>query len=161
MKHLHATGLTFFFALFLSLGVSGCVFGLGSSSDEGALAAQPLSPEETSQPFYHYSYRQILLPFGLELDKKESFFVDTDSFIGGHLRYSGKLEIESLAEFFINTMPKNKWKKVYSSVSGRMLQAYAREGRTCIIKITESNFKTYVDIFVSDVVGNAKSDFSN
>ncbi len=149
-----ATALTFFFALFFALTLNGCVFGLGGS-DEGLEAA---APEVTSQPFYHYSYRQILLPFGLELDKKESFFVDTDSFTGGHLRYIGQLEIESLAEFFINTMPKNKWKKVYSSVSGRMLQAYSREGRTCIIKITETNFKTYVDIFVSDIVGNAKND---
>ncbi|MEN8257656.1 MAG: hypothetical protein ABFS09_07320 [Thermodesulfobacteriota bacterium] len=154
MKHIQATGLTFFLALFLSLNLSGCIFGLGTADDE--MVAAPT--EETNQPFYHYSYRQILLPFGLELDKKESFFVDTDSFTGGHLRYIGQLEIESLAEFFINTMPKNKWKKVYSSVSGRMLQAYSREGRTCIIKITETNFKTYVDIFVSDIVGNGKSD---
>ncbi len=154
MKHLHPTGLTFFIALFFSLSLSGCVFGLGASDDGMEVAP----PEQNSQPFYHYSYRQILLPFGLELDKKESFFVDTDSFVGGHLRYVGQLEIESLAEFFITTMPKNKWKKVYSSVSDRMLQAYSRDGRTCIIKISETNFKTYVDIFVSDVVGNGKSD---
>ena len=154
MKRINTTGLIFFLALFLSLNLSGCIFGLGSSDEE--MAAAPI--EETNQPFYHYSYRQILLPFGLELDKKESFFVDTDSFTGGHLRYIGQLEIESLAEFFINTMPKNKWKKVYSSVSGRMLQAYSREGRTCIIKITETNFKTYVDIYVSDIVGNDKND---
>ncbi|MBU0681487.1 MAG: hypothetical protein KKD73_08700 [Proteobacteria bacterium] len=154
MKHLHTTGLTFLIALFLSLNLSGCIFGLGSS-DESLEVAPAV---ETNQPFYHYSYRQILLPFGLELDKKESLFVDTDSFTGGHLRYFGQLEIESLAEFFINTMPKNKWKKVYSSVSGRMLQAYSREGRTCIIKITETNFKTYVDIYVSDIVGNSTSD---
>jgi hypothetical protein len=154
MKHLH-TGLTFFLALFLSLNLSGCLFGTGSSNDEMGTAT---SLQETNQPFYHYSYRQILLPFGLELDKKESLFVDTDSFTGGHLRYSGQLEIESLAEFFINTMPKNKWKKVYSSVSGRMLQAYTREGRTCIIKISETNFKTYVDIYVSDILGNSAVD---
>ncbi len=154
MKHLQTTGLTIFLALFLSLNLSGCIFGIGSSDEEMVTAPA----QETSQPFYHYSYRQILLPFGLELDKKESFFVDTDSFTGGHLRYFGQLEIESLAEFFINTMPKNKWKKVYSSVSGRMLQAYSRDGRTCIIKITETNFKTYVDIYVSDIVGNEKID---
>lgn len=157
MKHLHSTVPTFFLALFFSLILSGCIFGLGSSDDEMAVAPA----EQSSQPFYHYSYRQILLPFGLELDKKESFFVDTDSFIGGHLRYVGQLEIESLAEFFINTMPKNKWKKVYSSVSGRMLQAYSREGRTCIIKITETNFKTYVDIYVSDIVAETKSEAFN
>ena len=153
MKDLHAPVLTFVLALFLSLNLSGCV--LPGSTDEGMAAGAP--PEEMSQPFYHYSYRQILLPFGLELDKKESLFVDTNSFVGGHLRYSGKLEIESLAEFFINTMPQNKWKKVYSSLIGRILQAYTREGRTCIIKMTESNFKTYVDIYVSDVVGNTNN----
>ena len=154
MKHVQATGLTLFLALFLSLPLTGCIAGLGGGDDTLEVAA----PEETNQPFYHYSYRQILLPFGLELDKKESFFVDTDSFVGGHLRYVGKLEVESLAEFFINTMPKNKWKKVYSSVSDRMLQAYNKEGRTCIFKITETNFKTYVDVYISDVIGSGKSD---
>lgn len=154
MKRMYAPGLTCILALFLSLTMSGCIFGLGSAEEDMA----PAPNEETNQPFYHYSYRQILLPSGLELDKKESFFVDTDSFVGGHLRYTGQLEIESLAEFFINTMPKNKWKKVYSSVSSRMLQAYSKEGRTCIIKITETNFKTYVDIYVSDIVASGKSD---
>ncbi|PLX48226.1 MAG: hypothetical protein C0613_11610 [Desulfobulbaceae bacterium] len=157
MTHLSKTGLSLFLALFLALPLTGCGVN-GGSGDEGMEVA---APEESSQPFYHYSYRQILLPFGLELDKKESLFVDTDSFTGGHLRYTGKLEIESLAEFFINTMPKNNWKKVYSSVSDRMLQAYARQDRTCIIKISETNFKTYVDIFVSDVVGNPAAEALN
>ena len=43
MKHLQTTGLTFFLALFLSLNLSGCIFGLGGSDED----LEPAATEET------------------------------------------------------------------------------------------------------------------
>ncbi len=134
-------------ALF-SLALTGCV-GAESSPQADGMAA----PEELNKPFYHSAYKEFLLPAGLILDKNETRFVHTDSFTGGNLRFTGKLEIESLADFFVNTLPKNGWNRVYSNVGSEMLQAYTKEKATCIIKITETSFKTVVDIYVADVSG--------
>ena len=137
------------FAVSLSFTLTGCL-GMESSSvaNDGADASPAV---EQAQPFYHSSYSKVLLPDGLSMEKEDSSFVKTDSFTGGNIRFTGKLELDSLGQFFTNTMPKNGWKNVYSSQGVEILQAYTREGATCIIKITETSFKTNVDIFVADV----------
>ncbi len=133
----------------VSFTLSGCL-GMESSTEiNGADNAQ--AQVEQAQPFYHSSYSKLLLPDGLTMDKRESSFVKTDSFTGGNIRFVGKLELDSLGQFFSNTMPKNGWKNVYASQGAEILQAYTREGATCIIKITETSFKTNVDIYVADV----------
>lgn len=136
-------------AFLMSVTLSGCI---GSdSSTEVNDGMESSVAEEQAQPFYHSFYNKVLLPNGLSMDKKESSFVKTESFTGGNVRFTGKLEIDSLGEFFTNTMPKNGWKRVYGSQGVEILQAYTKEGGTCIIKITESSFKTTVDIYVADV----------
>lgn len=135
------------FGVFVSLTLTGCL-ATGSDIDTDAEVA---APQEQAQPFYHSSYSKLLLPDGLTMDKEESSFVKTDSFTGGNVRFTGKLELDSLGVFFSNTMPKNGWTIVYSSQGKEILQAYTKEAATCIIKITESSFKTTVDIYVADV----------
>ncbi|MDA3971322.1 MAG: hypothetical protein PF442_08220 [Desulfobulbaceae bacterium] len=137
------------FLVILSLAFTGCVASDSSADVADGLAVQ----EEINAPFYHMAYKEFLLPAGLVLDKEETRFVHTDSFTGGNLRFTGKLEIESLAGFFVNSMPKNGWKRVYSNVGSEILQAYTKDKATCIVKITESRFKTIVDIYVADVTG--------
>ena len=137
------------FGLCISLTLTGCVGASSETDTDSEMNAAPA--EEQAQPFYHSSYNKVLLPDGLTMDKKESSFVKTDSFTGGNIRFTGKLEIDSLGVFFMNTMPKNGWKNVYSSQGAEILQAYTKEAATCIIKITETSFKTTVDLYVADV----------
>ncbi len=149
MNDFNPKQLLVFFGLCISLTLTGC---MGASSEADTDAGMTVAPaEEQAQPFYHSSYGKVLLPDGLTMDKKESSFVKTDSFTGGNIRFTGKLEIDSLGVFFMNTMPKNGWKNVYSSQGAEILQAYTKEAATCIIKITESSFKTTVDLYVADV----------
>lgn len=133
----------------VSFGLTGCVGTDSSAEINDGTATSPAM--EQAQPFYHSSYSKVLLPDGLTMDKKESSFVKTESFTGGNVRFTGKLELDSLGQFFFNTMPKNGWKNVYSSQGAEILQAYTRESATCIIKITETSFKTIVDVYVADV----------
>lgn len=134
----------------VSFALSGCLLGMETNTEinEGDDSQAPV---EQAQPFYHSSYSRVLLPDGLTMDKRESSFVKTDSFTGGNIRFTGKLELDSLGQFFTNTMPKNGWKNVYASQGAEILQAYTRQGATCIIKITETSFRTNVDIYVADV----------
>ena len=136
------------FMMLLSFALTGCIGTESVATVDDGLAVQE---EELNKPFYHSAYKELLLPAGLTLDKKETRFIHTDSFTGGNLRFIGELELESLADFFVNSMPKNGWKKVYSNVGSEMLQAYTKDQGTCIIKISESSFKTTVDIYVADV----------
>ena len=150
MNDLNLKQIFIIFSLFISLALTGCVGSDATTEiDDGAAGASPVAEE--AQPFYHSFYNKVLLPSGLSMDKKESSFVKTESFTGGNVRFTGNLELDSLGQFFTNTMPKNGWKNVYASQGAEILQAYTKDAATCIIKITETTFKTMVDIYVADV----------
>ena len=134
-----------FCLVFISLLLTACVKSGGNSDEMTKSAVRP-----TAEPFFSQAYRQILIPDGLSFDSKQSTFVETKSFSGGVLRYTGRIEVTSLAEFFRNTMPKNKWQQVYLGTGLPMLQAYIRNGKTCMIRISESTFTTLVDIYITD-----------
>lgn len=102
------------------------------------------------QPFFARAYREIQIPPGFEFDEKHSVFVETKSFRGGILHFEGRREINSVAEFFKNNMPKHQWDRQYVGTGIPMVQAYVKEHKTCMIKITESTMTTSIVIYVSD-----------
>ncbi|MEN8140243.1 MAG: hypothetical protein ABFR97_03370 [Thermodesulfobacteriota bacterium] len=127
---------------------SGCVVNPnGGSENELAMPVAAVS----EQPFYAPSYREIQIPPGFSYDKNKSNFVVTDSFRGGILTYSGRREINSVAEFFRLNMPKHKWQRVYIKTGEPMMQAYVKPKQTCMITISETPLATSIAIYVSDV----------
>lgn len=130
---------------------SGCT---SKSSDEAALDTETV----TEQPFFARAYREIQIPPGFEFDQKHSVFVETKSFRGGILQFSGRREINSVAEFFKNNMPKHQWERQYIGTGVPMVQAYIKESKTCMIKISESTMNTHVIIYVSDTADESSVD---
>ena len=87
----------FVFALLLP----GCAWLGMDESEEGV---QPV--EVANQPYYPKDFREILVPDGLVMNRENSMFVKTTSFNGGILNFQGRLEVNSLIDFFENSMPK-------------------------------------------------------
>ena len=129
-----------FVALLLPMGCT------SKTSDDEAMAPADIK----EQPFFARVYRHVQIPPGFEFIDKKSNFADTKSFRGGVLRFEGRREINSVAEFFKNNMPKHQWDRVYMDTGERMLQAYIKDNKTCMIQIYESTLTTVVEIFVTD-----------
>ena len=132
------------FALCCLTFAAGCT---PTSSSDDALATEAV----TEQPFFARAYREIQIPPGFEFDQKHSVFVETKSFRGGILHFDGRREINSVAEFFKNNMPKHQWERQYIGTGVPMVQAYVKPDKTCMIKISESTMTTSIVIYVSDI----------
>ena len=139
-------------AVFLLL--SGCT-NLTSSSNDDELA--PSITED--QPYYPADFREILIPGGLKLNRDKSMFITTDSFKGGFLHFKGRLEVNSLSDFFLNSMPKTGWKRNGMVKYKNVLLAFSKPGKTCMITITETELKlsTEVYIYVAEQLNNSPS----
>ena len=124
------------------LSVQGCTY-FDRTDEEGTAA---LAPE--SQPFYPKDFNEILIPDGLTLDRVESMYIKSESFNGGILNYQGRLEVNSLIEFFENTMPQKGWKLSGSVKSANSLLIFTKPEKTCMISITENKLSRYTEVYI-------------
>lgn len=143
MKGLHRTRkllACLVLSLFV-LSVQGCAY-FDKIDKEGT----PLIPE--SQPFYPRDFNEVLIPDGLILDRVESMYIKSESFNGGILNYQGRLELNSLTEFFENTMPQKGWILSGSVKSANSLLIFTKPEKTCMISITESKLSMNTEVYI-------------
>jgi len=79
----------------------------------------------------------IELPSDMKWDNDDSIAINTTSFRGGIYRYSGRVEINSLKEFIIASMKKHQWKQVGEASYKKILLAFSKPNKTCMVVIDE------------------------
>ncbi len=131
----------------------------GCSSMSSSSTGDDMAPSITDQPFYSADFKEVLIPGGLKLNRDKSMFITTDSFKGGFLHYKGRLEVNSLTDFFLNSMPKNGWQRTGMVKYKNVLLAFSKPRKTCMITIAESDlkFSTEVFIYVSEQINKSPS----
>lgn len=104
-----------------------------------------------SEPYSPADFRDLLVPGELEWQRDKSVSINTESFTGGVLNFSGRVEVNSLTEFFLNGMKKDGWTVLGSVKSDNVLLAFAKDKASCLIKIDEGGSlgKTEVNIYVT------------
>ncbi len=128
--------------------------GSQSDSDGGHAVAIPAgaSTPASSEPYPLADFRDLLIPGELEWQRDKSVSINTDSFSGGILNFSGRVEVTSLTEFFVTTMKKNEWTMIGSVKSADVLLAFTKDKASCLIKIDDggSLSKTEVNIYITN-----------
>lgn len=121
----------------------------GAAGDGSQSATQ--ADEPTYQPYHPAGFDDILIPGELTWNREASMVINTDSFAGGVLNFTGRVEVNSLTEFFVNTMKKNGWTLKGSMRSEDVLLAFTGAHGTCLIKIRAGGLakSTSVDVYVS------------
>ena len=149
MMHIDRTRTTSFLTIltlaFFILFSSGCAM-LQGSEDETAY-----EPAPENAPYYPSGMVDIQIPGELSENREDSLYIDTASFIGGIKSFSGRVEINSLSDFFVTTMEKNGWKKVGNIQYKNVLLAFSKPNKTCMISIFDAAYgmKTKVYIYVT------------
>ena len=141
------------FCILLLLNVMGGCTTIQSSDEPDSTALA------VDQPYSLSDFNEISIPAGLELNRDESLFITTDSFKGGFLNFSGRLEVNSLTDFFINSMPKNGWQRTGTAKYKNVLLAFSKTGKTCMITIRETKFNlsTEVSIYITEIIDDSSS----
>jgi len=142
------------------LGVALLCFTAGRSTlqtdGEGSLfpATDKKEEEPTSQ---YYDFSDVLIPSDLKLDRKASSVISTPGFSAGVIVMNGRVEVDSLINFFQTNMAKDNWRTVCSFKSGKSLMLFHKENRWCVISIMENNFTTNTEIWVAPTAGDFRA----
>lgn len=136
-------------ALAISL-ASGCSLFSSSSSDadQNATAAGDKPSRQGSLGRY-YDFDDIQVPLQLKLNKDQSILFRVGTFKAGVLVFSDNVEVESLINFFVDSMGKDNWTLKSTFKYPKTALFFAKPGKTCVIQITEGWFKTTVELWVA------------
>ncbi|CAO0823994.1 Lipoprotein [Desulfarculales bacterium] len=135
--------LSLILALALTAGCS-----LFKSDSDSAATASGDRPKQGTLGRY-YDFDDIQVPVQLKLNKEQSTIFRVGSFKAGVLVFSDNVELESLINFFIESMAKDNWSLKGSFKYPKAALLFAKPGKTCVIQITESWLKTTVELWVA------------
>ena len=119
----------------------------------------PTMEEKTKgEPPIYYDFNDVLIPGELKLDREASFIYQTAGLTAGVLVFSGRVELNSLINFFKNNMVKDNWQIVSTIKSERNMMLFKKEKRWCVVSIKEKElFDTETEIWVAPIVGDTES----
>lgn len=141
--------------LVLPLLVGGCS-GIGNWGSGSRQAPEEQAPPP---PYHPVEFRDIMIPSELDFERDKSMVVKTESFAGGVLQYSGRVEVNSLADFFTTTMPRHDWKLAGSVKHKDVLLAFTKPNKTATVMIHEGEMgrRATVRIYVTEDTSAARA----
>lgn len=115
-------------------------------------SAATTQAKNTNEPYFPTSFTDFEVPGELKLDRKETMLINTASFNGGILHFSGWVEVNSLTDYFINAMEKNGWKRTGEVRYQNMLLAFTKPNKNCMISIQDGALggKTQVYVYITE-----------
>jgi hypothetical protein len=108
--------------------------------------AQKVSPPKRLAD--NYEFEDVLIPRELDLDKDGSFIYRSEGLKAGLLRFAGRVEMNSLMQFFANNLPKDGWRLVSQFRSPQSLMLFQKGNRMCVVAIEDADFRTFTDVWV-------------
>lgn len=108
------------------------------------------TPPSPPAPRY-YDFHDVLVPGELKLDRDESMIYEFQGMKVGMLKLKGRVEVQSLVDFFRKYMPKDGWTLVSSAKFSKYLLNFVKGNRTCQVIVSEGTFSTSVEIWVHPI----------
>lgn len=115
----------------------------------------PQAAAKTENVPTYYDFGDVLVPKELKVDEKNSFVFRTPGLTVGMLALKGRVQANTLPDFFENKMPVDGWRLISSIEGKRTMMLFQKNNRWCVINITESQFNTAVEIWVSTSVNSS------
>ncbi|MDM8522661.1 hypothetical protein QUF80_04745 [Desulfococcaceae bacterium HSG8] len=131
----------------LVLPMTGCS---GSKLSKAFAPRQTVKSKKSASMYYDFG--DVLIPTELKKDKGSSFIYKTRGFAGGVLSLKGRVEMNSLTNFFSSNMARDNWRLISYFKSPRTIMLFHKENRWCVISISEGDFSTRAEIWVAPTI---------
>lgn len=116
------------------------------ASSQTQAGGEEAKPRSVSSPLADFD--DILIPQELEWDREGSMAVRTESFAGGTMKLSGRVEVDSLSAYFSSSMVEKGWKLVGSVQYRNVMLVFTKPNKTCTITIFEAGYSSKTDVYI-------------
>jgi len=138
--------------------LAGCgTWGGASGPPPSPIAGSPSTPASTAasltpRPIF-YDFPDIPFPQELSVVHDESYVFESGSGKAGLLTLRGRVDINSLINFFQSAMVRENWQQRGGFRYRRSVLIFEKSERTCVIKIYDKLYYTYVEVYVATSSG--------
>jgi hypothetical protein len=140
MKKTGSLALIAVLFLFAQWSLTGCAY---FSSKEGGTASS-----ETALRASFSGFEDVVIPSDISVNKKKSQVYSAGKVKVGLLTFEGRVEPDSLADFFQNNLPRSGWKLMTSLKDREHTLIFLKDDRVCLITIGETWFSTVCEVRV-------------
>ena len=145
------------FSFFFLLSSACSTVSSSSSSTDQEVEQDTTKTIVENAPYYPTEFTDLLVPGELKFNSDKTMSIRTESFAGGVLNFSGRVEMNSLAAFFATTMEKNGWKLTGTIKHKEVLLAFVKPHQTCMMRIMKSGFGSSTEVYAYITVDIASS----
>ena len=117
------------------------------SKDQKETSSPP--PQTRKTPPVYHDFDDVLIPAEMKIQREESFIYQTAGFTVGILALKGRVDVESLIEFFEKNMPSDNWQIVSEFKSPRTMMLFQKNNRWAVIEISEGSYYSYARVWVA------------
>jgi len=93
-------------------------------------------------------FEDVLIPSDISADQKKSQIYSAGKTKVGLLTFKGRVEPDSLADFFLNNLPRNGWKLMTILKDRAHALILLKDDRVCLITIREDWWNTVCEVRV-------------
>ncbi len=108
------------------------------SSQEGHFGPKPI----------FYDFEDIPIPMELNIVQNDSYVLQAVNQKGGLLTLRGRVDINSVINFFQSAMSREGWRQRGGFRYRRSVLLFEKPDKTCMINIYEKLYYTYVEVYV-------------
>ena len=123
---------------------------MGCSRLGGERKTSKEAPEVGERARY-YHFQDVLIPGELKVKMDESFIYETPTLRVGKLVFSGRVEAQSLTNFFARNMERDGWTLVNKFGYKDVVLNFSKPNRNCSVNILDKPVKTIVEVWVGPV----------
>ena len=114
---------------------------------DAAAQADVVAPQVNA---FAHDMTDIPIPDDLEWQRADSLLITSDSFRGGILRYTSTAGIQSLRNYMVAAMTDNEWRLAGETAADKVLLAFIKPNKTCLISLSESWLKrSQLDLYIT------------
>ncbi len=118
---------------------------------ESETVYEPLEEQIESEPAAHlyYDFEDIPIPREMKINPKDSILFESQNIRAGMLSFSGRVDSESLFNYFLEGMPNEGWRLTSYIKYGTYILTFDKPGKLCIVRIIERSFSSELQIWIS------------
>lgn len=117
-----------------------------------AAAPQPPPTPPTQRPMF-YDFPDIPVPSELSIASGDSYVFQSGALKAGLLTLKGRVELNSLINFFQMALPREGWKPKGGFRYRRSVLIFEKPDKICVINLYEKLLYSYVEIYVAPAGG--------
>jgi len=135
--------------LILGCMLTACMAGKDTANNDFEPISERPPPERDVDGHRYYDFDDIPIPREMSLDREGSILFEAQGVKAGMLTYTGRVDSESLFNYFQISMQNENWRLLSYIKYGTQIMTFDKDDRLCIVRIIEGRLRTELQIWVS------------